>query len=62
MGFPLKLRDSTITSKGNPMDIQIVTVFYLCDKLLEAFNPKPHPQTQMSDAQVMTIVVVAALF
>ena len=44
------------------MDIQIVTVFYLCDKLLEAFNPKPHPQTQMSDAQVMTIVVVAALF
>ena len=44
------------------MDIQIVTVFYLCDKLLEAFNPKLNPQTQMSDAEVMTTAVVAALF
>ena len=44
------------------MDIQIVTIFYLCDKLLEAFNPRPHPQTQMSDAEVMTTGVVAALF
>ena len=36
------------------MDIQIATIFYLCDKLLEALNSKPHPQTQMSDAEVMT--------
>ncbi len=44
------------------MDIQIVTIFYLCDKLLEALNSKPHPQTQMSDAEVMTTGIVAALF
>ena len=50
------------------MDIQIVTVFYLCDKLLEALNHQqdPHhqqdPQTQMSDAEVMTTAIVAALF
>ena len=44
------------------MDIQIVTIFYLCDKRLEALNSKPHPQTQMSDAEVMTTGIVAALF
>ena len=44
------------------MDIQIATIFYLCDKLLETLNSKPHPQTQMSDAEVMTTGIVAALF
>ena len=44
------------------MDIQIVTVFYLCDKLLEALNHQQDPQTQMSDAEVMTTAIVAALF
>ena len=44
------------------MDIQIVTVFYLCDKLNEALNHQQDPQTQMSDAEVMTTALVAALF
>ena len=44
------------------MDIQIVTVFYLCDKLNEALNHQQDPQTQMSDAEVMTAAIVAALF
>ena len=44
------------------MDIQIVMVFYLCDKLLEALNHQQDPQTQMSDAEVMTTAIVAALF
>ena len=44
------------------MDIQIVTVFYLCDKLLEALNHQQDPQTQISDAEVMTTALGAALF
>ncbi len=44
------------------MDIQMATVFYLCDKLLEAFDHQPNPQTQMSDAEGMTTAIVAALF
>lgn len=44
------------------MDLQIVTIFYLCDKLLEALNSKTSPQAQMTDAEVMTTGVVAALF
>ncbi len=44
------------------MDIQIVTIFYLCDKPLEALNSKISPQMQMIDAKVMTTGVVAALF
>ena len=38
MDFPLKLRGTPITLKENPIAIQIVTVFDLCDKLLEALN------------------------
>jgi hypothetical protein len=35
------------------MDIQIITVFYLCDKLLEALGHRQDPQTKMSDASWM---------
>ena len=62
MDFPLKLRYPNTTLKEKPMDIQIVTVFYLCDKLLEALNHQQDPQTQISDAEVMTTAIVAALF
>ena len=44
------------------MDIQIATVFCLCDALLKAFNHQPDPQTQMSDAEIMTTALVATLF
>ena len=48
--------------KVEPMDIQIVTVFCLCDALLKAFNHQPDPQSRMSDAEVMTTALVATLF
>ena len=44
------------------MNLQIVTIFYLCDKLLEAFNSKTSPHTQITDAEGMTTGGTAALF
>ena len=43
------------------MDDRILAVYCLCDDLLIAFRHQQDPQTQMSDAQVMTTAIVAAL-
>jgi hypothetical protein len=44
------------------MDSQIVAVFCLCDDMLKALDHPEDPQCQMSDAEVMTTALVAALF
>jgi len=44
------------------MDSQIVAVFCLCDDMLKALGHHEDPQCQMSDAEVMTIAIVAALW
>ena len=44
------------------MDYQIILVYCLCDDLLKALGHKEDKQCQMSDAEVMTTALVAALF
>lgn len=44
------------------MDSQIVAVFCLCDDMLKALHHRDDPQSQMTDAEVMTTAIVAALF
>jgi len=44
------------------MDTKIVAVYCLCDDLLKALYHSEDPQCQMSDAEVMTTAIVAALF
>ena len=44
------------------MDTQIVAVYCLCDDLLKALYHPEDPQRLMSDAEVMTVAIVAALF
>lgn len=44
------------------MDNQIVAVFCLCDDMLKAIHHYEDPQCQMSDAEVMTTAIVAALY
>jgi hypothetical protein len=44
------------------MDAQIVGIYCLCDDLLKALRHRDDPQCQMSDAEVMTTVLVAAFF
>jgi len=44
------------------MDTQIILVYCLCDDLLKAMNHREDPQCQLSDAEVMTLAVVAALY
>ena len=44
------------------MDTQIVATFCLCDDMLKAFHHQEDPQCQVSDAEVMTIALVACLF
>jgi len=43
------------------MDTQIVAVFCLCDDMLKALHHYEDPQSQISDAEVMTTAIVAAL-
>ncbi len=43
------------------MDTQIVAVFCLCDDMLKALHHYEDPQCQMTDAEVMTTAIVAAL-
>lgn len=44
------------------MDDQILSIYCLCDGLLKALRQRDDPQCRMSDAEVMTTPLVAALF
>lgn len=44
------------------MDLQIILVYCLCDDLLKAMDHHEDQQCQISDAEIMTIGVVAALY
>ncbi len=43
------------------MDEQIITVYCLCDDLLQAMHHQEDPQCQMNDAEVLTTALTAAL-
>ncbi len=43
------------------MDTQIILIYCLCDDLLKAMQHKEDQQCRMSDAEVMTVALVAAL-
>ena len=43
------------------MDTQIILIYCLCDDLLKAMHHHEDEQCRMSDAEVMTVAVVAAL-
>jgi hypothetical protein len=43
------------------MDTQIVAVFCLCDDMLKALHHYEEPQCRMTDAEVMTTAILAAL-
>ena len=44
------------------MELQIILVYCLCADLLEAFDHHEDAQCQVSDAEIMTIGIVAALY
>jgi hypothetical protein len=44
------------------MDEKIIATYCLCDDLLQAMHHRPDPQCKMSDAEVMTTALTAALF
>jgi hypothetical protein len=44
------------------MDSQIVAIFCLCDDVLKGLHHHEDPQCKMSDAEVMTTSIVAAVF
>lgn len=43
------------------MDTQIVAVYSLCDDMLRALHHYQDPQSQMTDAEVMTTAIIAAI-
>ena len=44
------------------MDTQIIAIFCLCDDMLKTLHHRDDPQCQMTDAEVMTTAIVAALY
>lgn len=46
----------------NPMDSQIVAIFCLCDDILKGLDHHEDKQCKMSDAEVMTTSIIAAIF
>ncbi len=44
------------------MDDQIIAIYCLCDDVLKALDHYEDPQRRMSDAEVMTTAIVAALY
>lgn len=44
------------------MDTHIILVYCLCDDMLKAMLHREDPQCQMSDAEVMTVAIVAVLY
>jgi hypothetical protein len=44
------------------VDDQIVTIYCLCDDVLKALDHDEDPQRQMSDAEVVTTAIMAALY
>lgn len=44
------------------MDGTIITCYCLCDDLLSALRHRDDPQRRMSDAEIMTVAIVAARF
>jgi hypothetical protein len=44
------------------MDEKIIATYCLCDDLLQAMHHQEDPQCQMSDAEVITTALTAALF
>lgn len=44
------------------MNNEIVAIYCLCDDILKAMNHRSNEQQQMSDAEVMTTAIVAAIY
>ena len=44
------------------MEIDIIIIYVLCDEYLRAMGHRDDPQSQMSDAEVMTTALVAMLY
>jgi hypothetical protein len=44
------------------MDEKIIATYCLCDDLLQAMHHREDPQCKMSDAEVMTTALTAAVF
>src|SRR5690606_32529283 len=53
--------DQTQYRQERTMDTQIILIYCLCDDLLKAMHHHEDAQCQMSDAEVMTVALVAAL-
>ena len=44
------------------MEIEIITLYVICDEFLRYMNQCDHDQSEMSDAEVLTTALVAMLY
>ena len=61
MRNPQSVVESIALKEMNLMDTQIIATYCLCDDVLKGFGHWEDPQSQMTDAEVLTSGVVAAL-
>jgi hypothetical protein len=41
------------------METEIITLYVICDEFLQYMNQRDHPDSEMSDAEVLTTALVA---
>lgn len=44
------------------MEIEIILIYVICDEFLHYMNHQDHPESEMSDAEVLTTALVAMLY
>ena len=44
------------------MELEIITMYFLCDQLLKAMLNREDPQNRMNNAEIMTVVLTAARY
>src|SRR5262245_45568913 len=44
------------------MESEIITLYVICDEFLQYMNRADHPDSEMSDAEVLTTALVAMLY
>ena len=44
------------------METEIITIYVICAEFLEYMNHQDHPDSEMSDAEVLTVALVAVLY
>jgi hypothetical protein len=58
----VRISENQLTEGETLMEIDIIIIYVICDEFLRAMNHHDDPQAHMSDAEVMTVALIAMLY